>query len=712
LSAQDPCPALSPDAQALLSPWPGPCGGLPPYDRATPAALAEALPQAVAERRRAVRAIADNAEPPTFINTVAALESSARVLRDVHALAMSVATTASVGDMPAVAQRLAPLVPALELEIAHDRALFARVEAVWQARHETGLDAQQQRLVEVLHRRLLRAGAALGDTEQAQLKAIDARIAVLQSRFNQNLLAEQAAQVTWFTDAALLDGLPPGQQQVAAETARALGRAGTWAIPNQRPAVWPFLQHVTRRDSREAVWRLWAGRGGHDGPHDNRPLIAEMLQLRGERARLLGAASHAHWVLADRMAGTPAAALALMHKTWEPVLAATQRQVADYQALADAEADAAGQPRYALAPWDRLYLAEGLRRQRFNVDGEQLMQYLPLERMLEALFWAAGRVHGLAFAALPGAPVLHPSVRVFEVRRDDEAIGVLYLDLFQRPGKMHGSHQHRLRAAEHFEHRVLPISSIVSGVPAPQEGQPALLPWEYANVLFHEFGHALHMLLDGTRYPSLGSLAVAWDLVELPSLLNEYWLRDRELMHRFARHHATGEPMPDAMLDRLEASLQHDRIFSVNLDYLGAAIVDMELHLLADGNGRDIDAVAVEQRTLQALGMPVCWDLVLYATHSVHCFAGAYDAGLYSYLWSDVMAADVAEQFLHSAGGLYDAPTAKTWHDRVLSVGHSVPADAAFQALRGRDTDPTALMRRFGLAPARSARGEGTTGTL
>jgi peptidyl-dipeptidase Dcp len=354
LSAQDPCPALSPDAQALLSPWPGPCGGLPPYDRATPAALAEALPQAVAERRRAVRAIADNAEPPTFINTVAALESSARVLRDVHALAMSVATTASVGDMPAVAQRLAPLVPALELEIAHDRALFARVEAVWQARHETGLDAQQQRLVEVLHRRLLRAGAALGDAEQAQLKAIDARIAVLQSRFNQNLLAEQAAQVTWFTDAALLDGLPPGQQQVAAETARALGRAGTWAIPNQRPAVWPFLQHVTRRDSREAVWRLWAGRGGHDGPHDNRPLIAEMLQLRGERARLLGATSHAHWVLADRMASTPAAALALMHKTWEPVLAATQRQVADYQALADAEADAAGQPRYALAPWDRL----------------------------------------------------------------------------------------------------------------------------------------------------------------------------------------------------------------------------------------------------------------------------------------------------------------------------------------------------------------------
>ena len=697
MAANEPA-LLSADAQALLAPWTGPCGGLPPYDRATPAVLAEALPLAVAERRRAVRAIADIAEPPTFDNTVVALESSARKLRDLHALAMSVATTASVGEMPAVAQRLAPLVPALEMEIAHDRALFARVESVWQSRLTAGLDADQHRLVEVLHRRLLRAGAALGDAEQARLRAIDARIAVLQSRFNQNLLAEQSEQVTWFTDVADLEGLPNAQREAAAAAAHARGCAGAWAIPNQRPAVWPFLQHAKRRPSREAVWRLWASRGGHEGPHDNRPLIAEMLQLRGERARVLGAASHAHWVLADRMAGTPAAALDLMHQTWDPVLAATQRQVADYQALADAEADAASQPRYALAPWDRLYLAERLRRQRFELDGEQLNQHLPLERMLEALFWAAGRVHGLAFSALPGVPVLHPSVRVFEVRHDDEAIGVLYLDLFQRPGKMHGSHQHRLRAAENFQGRVLPISSIVSGVPAPPEGQPALLPWEYANVLFHEFGHALHMLLDGARHPSLGSLAVAWDLVELPSLLNEYWLRDRELLHRFARHHATDEPLSGAMLDRLEASLQHDRIFSVNLDYLGAAIVDMELHLLADGSGRDIDAVAVEQRTLQALGMPACWDLVLYATHSVHCFAGAYDAGLYSYLWADVMAADVAELFQRSPGGLYDPAVARAWREQVMSVGHTVPADAAFRTLCGRDPHPGALLRRFGLS--------------
>ena len=690
---ESPGPALSADAQALLAPWPGPCGGLPPFDRATPEALAQALPAAVQARREAVRTLADNPAPPTFDNTVAALEAGGRTLRNLHALTMAVARTAGVGDMPQVAQRLAPLVPALELEIAHDRALFQRLEAVWETRESAGLDAQQLRLLEVLRQRMRRAGVALDDPAQARLKAIDTRLAELSARFNSHLLAEHTQQVLWLEREEDLDGLPEAQRRAAAAEAHSRGRPGGWALANQRPAIWPFLTHSTRRDLREQAWRMWTGRGSRTGPHDNRPVVAEMLQLRGERARLLGFPSHAHAVLADRMAGTPEAALALMHRTWETVREATQAQIDAMQALADAEGG--GSP---LAPWDRLHYAEKLRRQRFALDAGQVQSCLPLEGMLQALFWTAGRLHGLSFQPLPEACVVHPSVRVFEVQRGSQPIGVLYLDLFQRPGKAHGSHQHRLRAAENFQGRVLPIASIVSGVPAPAHGQAVLLPWEYANVLFHEFGHALHMLLDGARYPSLGSLAVAWDLVELPSLLNEYWLRDRELLRRFARHHETGEPMPDAMLERLEESLRHDRIFSVNLDYLGAAIVDMELHLLADGSGRDIDPVAVEQRTLHALGMPACWDLVLYTPHSVHCYAGAYDAGLYAYLWADVMAADVAELFERSPGGLYDPTVAQAWRDHVLSVGHTVPADAAFRALCGREPDPGALMRRFGLA--------------
>lgn len=686
-----------PDAQALLTPWPGPCGGLPPYDRATPSALAEALPVAIEAQRATVRAIADQPAAPDFENTVAALEDAGRALRNLHALARAVFSTAAEGEAPVVAQRLAPMVSALALETLHDRALFGRVDAVWQARHDAGLDAQQLRLVEVLHQRFLRAGAALCGSDQARLKAIDARLATLSVRFSQNLTAEQETQVVWLAAEMDLAGLPPAQVRAAAQAAEARGRPGAWAVPNQRPAVWPFLTHATRRDLRERVWRMWNERGSHDGAHDNRPLIAEMLRLRGERARLLGHASHAHAVLADRMARTPENALAMLYQAWTPVLAATRLQIAEMQALADAAADAAGAQRFALAPWDRLHFAEQLRRRRYQFDAEEVMQYLPLQRMVEAMFWAAGRVHGLGFVELTGVPVLHPSIRVFEVRRGDEPMGVLYLDPFQRPGKMHGSHQHRVRAAERFRGRVLPVSNIVCGAPMPPPGEPALLPWEYANVLFHEFGHALHMLMDGARYPSLGSLDVAWDLVELPALLMEYWLRDRELLHRFARHHATDEPMPEALLDRLLDSVKADRIFSLNLDYLAPAIVDLEVHRLADG--REVDALAVQAQTLRTLGMPACWDQIMSVTNSWHSFGGHYDAGVYAYLWSDVMAADVAERFLQAPGGLYDGPASRAWRDHILTIGHSVPAGVAFRALCGHDPDPAALMRRFDLAP-------------
>ncbi len=463
-----------------------------------------------------------------------------------------------------------------------------------------------------------------------------------------------------------------------------------------RVARWPFLTLATRRDLREQVWRMWTNRGDNTGPLDNRPVAAEILQLRGELARLMGYPSFAHFALADRMARTPETALALLERTWASVKPRALAQVVDYQALADREG--AG---IRLAPWDRQFYAEKLRRERFGLDGDAVKAHFPLDAVLQAMFWAAGRVHGLAFKAVAGAPLIHPTVRVFEVSRGDEVVGVIYFDLFNRPGKAHGSYQTQYREAEHFRGRVLPISGVYSTFPAPPDmdkGQPVLLPWEYANVFFHEFGHALHMLHCTSAYRSLGSQHVAWDFVELPALINERWLRDRELLARFARHHVTGEPIAPQLVDRIEQGLKYDRIFSLNPDFLLPAIVDMRLHLLADGSGQPIDPVQVEADTLAELGMPEAWDLIMRVTHNFHLFIGAYAAGLYSYLWADVMAADAVETFERAAGGIYDATVSRAWIDKVLSVGHRVAAEDAFRDFAGHDPDPTPLHRRFGLA--------------
>lgn len=686
----------SPAARALLAPWSGPDGGLPPLSAADPAAIEEAMRCALAIKRSDVQAIASNPAPPTFENTAVALEASGAELRRVSCVHAVYAASMSLGDMPAVAQRMAPMLAALEDDIAHDERLFERLTAVWDDRVQAGLSPEQQRLVDVLRTRMQRRGAGLPPEAKASLAAINGRLATLSSRYNQNLIDEAGEQAVFIDDASGLDGLPDALRAAAAAAAAEKGRPGKWAIPNVRGVVWPFLTLATRRDLREQVWRMWTNRGNNPGAHDNKPVAAEILKLRGELARLMGSPSFAHFALADRMARTPDTALALLERTWASVKRRALAQVADYQALADREG--AG---IRLAPWDRQFYAEKLRRERFGLDGDAVKAHFPLDAVLQAMFWAAGRVHGLAFKALAGAPLIHPTVQVFEVSRGDEVVGVIYFDLFNRPGKAHGSYQTQYREAEHFRGRVLPISAVYSTFPAPPDmdkGQPVLLPWEYANVFFHEFGHALHMLHCTSAYRSLGSQHVAWDFVELPALINERWLRDRELLARFARHHVTGEPIAPALIDRIEQGLKYDRIFSLNPDFLLPAIVDMRLHLLADGSGQPIDPVQVEADTLAELGMPEAWDLIMRVTHNFHCFIGAYAAGLYSYLWADVMAADAVQAFERAPGGLYDVATAKAWIDKVLSVGHRVAADHAFRDFAGHDPDPTPLHRRFGLA--------------
>ena len=677
-------------AEELLSPWSGPCGGLPPFDRATPAALETAYEMAARRKREEVRAIAANPEPPSFENTIAALEGCGRELERLQCLYLVFSQTMSTDEMRRVERRLAPLLPALEDENAHDDELFARIEAVHSAASEAGLSLEQQRLVQLIRDRLLRRGAGLAANDKARLEEIHRRIAELQSRFNQNLIAEQDEQAIFLGFEAELDGLSEAQQSAMAATAEARNRPGEWAIANTYMAVRTVLQSAKSRELREKAWRMFAERGGHEGERDNRGLIAEMTKLRGEKARLLGYPTFAHFATANRMARTPDAALTMMLDVWKPVLEATRRQIKELQALADSEG-----AEFELKPWDRLYYAEKHRRSLFGLNAEEVRQYLSLDAVVEAMFWQAGRLYGLQFERLVDAPVCHPDITVFKVMQKDEPIGVLWLDLFQRPGKTRGSWQLQYRPAESFQGRVLPLSSINSGVPKPPDGEPALLPWEYANVFFHEFGHALHMLCCEAQYPSTGSLAVEWDFIELPSMLNERWLLDRELLERFARHHETGEPMPTELMDGIEAGIRFDRTMSTTVDLLAPSIADMRLYLEADGS--EVDPVEVEAEVLRDLEMPVASDMTLRMPHAMHTFSDAYAAGVYSYLWADVMAADVAEAFLETPGGLWDRDVAERYANTILRVGASVSADQAFRDFRGRDPDPGALLRRFGL---------------
>jgi len=436
---------------------------------------------------------------------------------------------------------------------------------------------------------------------------------------------------------------------------------------------------------------MWTARCDEPGPHDNRPVMREILELRHAKATLLGFPDFAHFALANRMARTPETASDLLAETWRRVLPLTEQRIVAMTELAHADGIAG-----PLEPWDRRYYEEKLRQARFGLDTAELQPYLTVEGITAAMFDAASRLHGTAFVARSDVAVPHPDVTAYAVERDGRLLGMLYLDLLGRPEKRVGSWVQPLQPHSALHGGTLPVCAIVSSVPPGVDGKPPVMLWSHAVALFHELGHALHGLLTRTRYPSIGWVEVEWDFVELPSLLNERWIEDKALLGRHLRHAETGEPMPVALIDKALDAARHDRVFSVTLDYLAGACIDMALHAAPDGVVPD--AAVVERETLIRLDMPRAIDQLMRPPHFYHAFSDAYAAGVYSYLWSDVMAADVAEAFQRSPGGLYDADMATHWRETVLTIGASMPADEAFRRFLGRDPQPDALFRRFGMA--------------
>ncbi|HUZ14084.1 MAG TPA: M3 family metallopeptidase [Caulobacteraceae bacterium] len=677
----------------VLAPWTGPHGAAPPFDLIRAEHFAPALEAAMAQKRAEVAAIAADPRPPSFANTLEALEASGPALTRATRLLGIYTSTMNDAAMRQVQADAAPKLAALRDEITQNGALFARIRAVHEAREGSGLTPEQQRLAQVVCDRFVRQGAALADGAKARLAQINQALASLQTRFSQNVLADEEGEALVLEREADLEGLPQEQRQAAAEAARARGLEGKWAIANTRSAMDPFLTYAKRPDLREKALRLWRRRGAGGGAHDNAEVMSEILKLRAEKASLLGHPSFAHWVADGQMSKTPDAALKLLTAIWGPATVRVREEVAEMANIAAAEGANA-----QIAPSDYRYYAEKVRKAKYDYDEAEVKPYLQLSRMVEAMFWAAGELFDLEFVQVHDLPVYHPDVVVYEARRGGAQVGLWYFDFFARPGKNSGAWMSEYRTQQRLGGvAVTPIVSNNENYIKAGPGEPVLISWTDAVTLFHEFGHGLHGLNSDVAYPSLAGTAVLRDFVELPSQLFEHWLPTRELLARFAVHCQTGEAMPAALVDKILRAQTFRQGFETT-EYLANAIADLKAHLAA---GEASDLAAFERQVLAELGMPAEITLRHPLAAFSHMFASeSYAAGYYNYIWADTLTADAAEAFAAAPGGFYDKPTAARLRRQILSVGNTLDPGEAFRGFRGRDATIEPLMRDRGFAPA------------
>ncbi len=676
------------DPGPLAVEWKGPHGGLPPFDQVQVSHFKPAFEKAIEAYRAETRAIAEQAAPASFDNTIAALERSGRALDRVQSVYGVWSSTMSTPDFRAVEQEMEPKLAALRDEVFQNERLFRRIEAVYESPEKTKLTPEQQRLVWLHYTNFVRAGAKLDAPGKTRVAAINQRLATLYTSFSQNLLADEEGYATVITDGADLAGLPDSFRAAAAAQGETRGRKGQYVVANTRSSVEPFLTYSTKRDLREKVWRLFINRGDDPGEHDNKPLIAEIIRLRAERAELLGYQTHAHWRLEHQMSKTPARAIELMEAVWSPAIARVREEVADMQKIADAEG--AG---IKIAPWDYRFYAEKVRKAKYDLDENEVKPYLQLDKLREAMFWAAGEVYALAFAPADGVSVYHPDVKVWEVNgADGEHVAFFYFDPYARAGKRSGAWMNAYRSQERFERNITTLVSNNSNFMKGAAGEPVLVSWEDAKTLFHEFGHAIHGLCSDVNYPSLSGTSVPRDYVELPSQINERWLSTPEVLNRFALHYKTGEPMPALLIERIKSTSKFNQGFATT-EFLASAIIDMRLHLAGD---RAIEAAAFERDELAKLGMPSQIVMRHRLPQFAHIFGDeGYSAAYYSYLWADTLTADAAEAFLE-AGGLYDKTVAAKFKKHVLSAGNTMDPAEAYRQFRGRDAGIAALMRDRG----------------
>jgi len=675
------------DTNPFLEPWTGPFEA-PPFGRIEPGHFRPAFDAALKDARKEIDAVAADPAPPSFANTIEAIERSGRSLERVRNVFFNLAGAAANDQLEAIERDIAPVLSRHRSETYLNDALFQRIDALKAEEDKLGLSAEQARVLGRYHLNFTRAGAGLQPEAKARLAAIDERLATLATHFGQNVLADEKAwlMVLGKDD---LDGLPGFFIASAARTAAERGQTGKYAVTLSRSSIEPFLQFSARRELREAAFRAWAARGENGGATDNREIAAEMVRLRAERARLMGYETYAHYRLADMMAKTPQAALDLLESVWTPGVASALKE---QEALQEIVAGEGGN--FEVAPWDWRYLAEKRRKAEFDFDEAETKPYLQLDRIIEAAFYAASRLFGLEFAERFDLELYHPDVRAWTVTgRDGEPVALFIGDYFARPSKRSGAWMSVFRGQEKLDGPQLPIVVNVMNFAKGGEGEASLMSFADTRTLFHEFGHALHGMLSDVTYPLISGTHVAGDFVEFPSQVYEHWISEPEMLRRFALHYKTGEPMPESLLMKLISARRFNQGWAT-VEYSASALVDLRLHL--DPSPADVDVVAFERQELARIGMPDAIAMRHRTPHFQHIFSGGYSAAYYSYLWSEVLDADGFEAF-EEAGDIFDPAVARRLHDFVYAAGGSRDYDAAYQGFRGRAPSPEALFRKRGL---------------
>ncbi len=662
---------------------------VPPFNKIKNEHFRPAFKVALEQHNQEIDAIVNDPQDPTFENTIVALENAGSVLGNVSRVFFNLNSAHTNDSIQAIAKDMAPVLSAHGDEISLNEKLFARVKKVYDGRTDLALDGEDTKLLEETYKSFVRSGANLSESDKETLKKINAELSVLTNDFGQNLLAETNAYELVVEKEEDLAGLPEALKQAAADVATEKGKKGKWVFTLQNPSVMPFLQYADNRALRKDIWDAYQLRGNNDNVNDNKKLLRKTANLRLEKAKLLGYSSHAAYVLEESMAENPTNVYALLNKIWTPALAKAQAEAADIQKEIEAQGGD-----FQVAPYDWRYYQEKIRKAKYALNEEEIKPYFSLAAVRQGAFETATKLFGLSFVALSNVPTYHEEVEVYEVKDGDgKHLGLLYADFFPRESKRGGAWMTSYRS-QHTKagERVAPVISIVCNFTKPVGDAPALLTFDEASTLFHEFGHALHGLLSDVKYRSLAGTSVSRDFVELPSQVMENWAAAPEVLKTYAKHYQTGEAIPDTLIAKMEQAGTFDQGFAT-VEYVAASLLDLDYHATTKPIEDDVNAF--ESAGMQKIGLIDAIIPRYRSTYFQHIFAGGYSAGYYAYIWAEVLDSDAFAAFKEK--GLFDPATATSFRKHILEKGGTGNPAEMYRQFRGKDPDPVHLMKKRGL---------------